>query len=55
MAWTRAVVLEISPEVVEASRFFEAENHRALQNPAHSPGGRATAAPTSCSATSNTT
>ena len=30
----RAVVLEISPEVVEASRFFEAANHRALQNPA---------------------
>ena len=30
----RAVVLEISPEVVEASRFFEAANHHALQNPA---------------------
>ncbi|MGE3277803.1 MAG: fused MFS/spermidine synthase [Vicinamibacterales bacterium] len=28
-----AVVLEISPEVVEASRFFEAENHRALDDP----------------------
>ena len=27
---TRADVLEISPEVVEASRFFELENHRAL-------------------------
>jgi spermidine synthase len=30
----RAVVLEISPEVVEASRFFEPANHRALQHPA---------------------
>jgi len=30
----RAVVLEISPEVVEASRFFETANHHALQNPA---------------------
>lgn len=28
-----ADVLEISPEVVEASRFFEAENHRALDDP----------------------
>jgi spermidine synthase len=28
-----AAVLEISPDVVEASRFFEAENHRALQDP----------------------
>ncbi|MEO8680434.1 MAG: fused MFS/spermidine synthase [Vicinamibacterales bacterium] len=28
-----AVVLEISPEVVEASRFFEEENHRALADP----------------------
>ncbi|MGE3492741.1 MAG: fused MFS/spermidine synthase [Vicinamibacterales bacterium] len=28
-----ATVLEISPEVVEASRFFEAENHRALADP----------------------
>ena len=27
---TRADVLEISPEVVEASRFFESENHQAL-------------------------
>lgn len=26
-------VLEISPDVVDASRFFEAENHRALQDP----------------------
>ena len=26
-------VIEISPEVVEASRFFEAENHRALADP----------------------
>ena len=30
---TEATVLEISPEVVEASRFFEAENHRALADP----------------------
>ncbi|MEZ5285306.1 MAG: fused MFS/spermidine synthase [Vicinamibacterales bacterium] len=29
----RATVLEISPEVVEASRFFETENHRALDDP----------------------
>lgn len=29
----RADVIEISPEVVEASRFFEAENHRALEDP----------------------
>ena len=29
----RADVLEISPEVVEASRFFETENHRALDDP----------------------
>ncbi|MGE0040029.1 MAG: fused MFS/spermidine synthase [Vicinamibacterales bacterium] len=29
----QAVVLEISPEVVEASRFFEAENHGALADP----------------------
>ena len=29
----RVDVLEISPEVVEASQFFEAENHRALANP----------------------
>ena len=29
----RADVLEISPEVVEASRFFELENHRALADP----------------------
>jgi spermidine synthase len=29
----RAVVLEISPEVVEASRFFDAENHRVLDDP----------------------
>jgi spermidine synthase len=28
-----ADVIEISPEVVEASRFFEAENHRALEDP----------------------
>lgn len=28
-----ATVLEISPEVVEASRFFETENHRALADP----------------------
>jgi spermidine synthase len=28
-----ASVLEISPDVVDASRFFEAENHRALQDP----------------------
>jgi spermidine synthase len=28
-----ATVLEISPEVVEASAFFEAENHRALADP----------------------
>ncbi|MDO8679778.1 MAG: fused MFS/spermidine synthase [Acidobacteriota bacterium] len=28
-----ATVLEISPEVVDASRFFETENHRALANP----------------------
>jgi spermidine synthase len=28
-----ATVLEISPEVVEASRFFEAENHKALADP----------------------
>lgn len=30
---TSASVLEISPEVVEASRFFEAENHKALADP----------------------
>jgi spermidine synthase len=30
---TEAVVLEISPEVVDASRFFENENHRALADP----------------------
>ncbi len=30
---TRADVLEISPEVVEASRFFEVENHNALDDP----------------------
>jgi len=30
---SEATVLEISPEVVEASRFFETENHRALANP----------------------
>ena len=29
----RAVVLEISPEVVDASRQFDPENHRALDNP----------------------
>ena len=29
----RVVVLEISPEVVEASRQFDAENHRALDDP----------------------
>jgi tetratricopeptide (TPR) repeat protein len=29
----RAVVLEISPEVVEASRQFDSENHRALDDP----------------------
>ena len=29
----RADVVEISPEVVEASRFFEAENHKALADP----------------------
>jgi spermidine synthase len=29
----RADVLEISPEVVEASRFFESENHHALSDP----------------------
>jgi spermidine synthase len=29
----RAVVLEISPEVVEASRQFDPENHRALDDP----------------------
>jgi spermidine synthase len=29
----RADVVEISPEVVEASRFFEAENHDALNDP----------------------
>ena len=29
----RADVLEISPEVVEASRFFTAENHHALEDP----------------------
>jgi len=29
----RADVIEISPEVVEASRFFDAENHRALDDP----------------------
>jgi spermidine synthase len=28
-----ATVLEISPEVVEASRFFETENHKALTDP----------------------
>ncbi|MDP2389873.1 MAG: fused MFS/spermidine synthase, partial [Acidobacteriota bacterium] len=28
-----ATVLEISPEVVDASRFFETENHRALADP----------------------
>ena len=30
---TDATVIEISPEVVEASRFFEKENHRALADP----------------------
>lgn len=30
---TDVTVLEISPEVVDASRFFEAENHRALDDP----------------------
>jgi Flp pilus assembly protein TadD len=30
---TRADVIEISPEVVEASRYFEAENHHALSDP----------------------
>ncbi|MEQ1909367.1 MAG: spermidine synthase, partial [Vicinamibacterales bacterium] len=29
----RADVIEISPEVVEASRFFDAENHQALADP----------------------
>jgi spermidine synthase len=29
----RADVLEISPEVVDASRYFDAENHRAIDNP----------------------
>jgi spermidine synthase len=29
----RADVIEISPEVVEASRYFEVENHKALANP----------------------
>ena len=29
----RADLLEISPQVVEASRFFDAENHRALADP----------------------
>ncbi|MCC7180433.1 MAG: fused MFS/spermidine synthase [Acidobacteria bacterium] len=29
----RATVLEISPEVVEASRFFDDDNHRALDDP----------------------
>ena len=29
----RADVLEISPEVVAASRFFDKENHRAIANP----------------------
>ncbi|MBS1819296.1 MAG: fused MFS/spermidine synthase [Acidobacteria bacterium] len=29
----RADVIEISPEVVEASRFFETENHKALADP----------------------
>lgn len=29
----RADVIEISPEVVDASRFFDAENHRALADP----------------------
>ena len=30
---SEATVLEISPEVVDASRFFETENHRALADP----------------------
>jgi spermidine synthase len=30
---TNATVIEISPDVVEASRFFEAENHKALADP----------------------
>ncbi len=30
---TDATVLEISPEVVDASKFFEVENHRALADP----------------------
>ena len=30
---TEATVLEISPEVVDASRFFDTENHRALADP----------------------
>ncbi|MFM8535716.1 MAG: fused MFS/spermidine synthase, partial [Acidimicrobiia bacterium] len=30
---TSATVLEISPEVVDASRFFETENHKALSDP----------------------
>ena len=30
---TNATVLEISPEVVEGSRFFQAENHNALADP----------------------
>ena len=30
---TDAVALEISPDVVDASRFFETENHRALADP----------------------
>jgi spermidine synthase len=30
---SEALVLEISPEVVSASRFFDDENHRALENP----------------------
>lgn len=30
---TEAIVLEISPEVVEASRFFESVNHRPLADP----------------------
>jgi len=30
---TSATVLEISPEVVDASRFFETENHKALADP----------------------
>jgi spermidine synthase len=32
-ALTSATVLEISPEVVEASKFFENENHKALSDP----------------------